>query len=88
MSESKKERRAGRAERVGPGGGASATPAGPAFSVVAAGENVVLVNTHTGQSWAMASDGGRPVWHPVAFDGSAARAPRRSDTKKAETSED
>jgi hypothetical protein len=52
--------------------------------VVASGENVVLVSTHTGQSWAMGTDGGRPVWHPVAFEAGATRAPRRPEAKKEE----
>lgn len=80
MSESKSERRAARAE-AGAGAGGP-----PTFSVVASGENVVLVNTHTGQTWAMATDGARPVWHPVGFEGSADRAPRRRAGKK-ETAE-
>jgi len=74
MSESNKERRAARPE-AGAGGP-------PTFSVVASGENVVLVNIHTGQTWAMATDGARPVWHPVAFEGAADRAPRRRAGKK------
>lgn len=74
MSESKSERRAGRGE-AGAGGP-------PTFSVVASGENVVLVNIHTGQTWAMATDGARPVWHPVGFEGAADRAPRRRGGKK------
>ncbi|MBX9702469.1 MAG: hypothetical protein K2X74_23735 [Acetobacteraceae bacterium] len=79
MSESKRERKAGRAERKD-----AATSAGaPGFTVVASGENVVLVNTHSGQSWVMGSDGGRPVWHPVTFEAGATRAPRRAEAKEA-----
>jgi hypothetical protein len=47
-----------------------------AFAVVASGENVVMINTATGQTWAMTSDGRGPVWHPVEFSGPAPRAPR------------
>jgi hypothetical protein len=83
MSESKRERRAGRADRGAASGGVAA-PQAPTFSVVASGENVVLVNTHTGQTWAMGSDGGRPLWQPVAFEAGAMRAPRRSEAKKDE----
>lgn len=79
MSETNRERRAARAEAGGGAGGP------PTFSVVASGENVVLVNTHTGQTWAMATDGARPVWHPVGFEGSADRAPRRRAGKKEAT---
>lgn len=57
----------------------------PVFQVVASGENVVMVNTVTGQTWAMTSDGARPVWHPVTFEGGAERAPRRGGGKKAGT---
>jgi hypothetical protein len=81
MSESKRERRSGRADR----GATSGAPSSPTFSVVASGENVVLVNTHTGQTWAMGTDAGRPVWHPVAFEGGAVRAPRRTEGKKGES---
>ena len=83
MSDTRKERRAGRPER-GERKEPSGTAAAPTYAVVASGENVVLVNTHSGQTWAMATDGGRPVWHPVAFEANATRAPRRSETKKAE----
>lgn len=62
-----------RAER--PARGTTAAPVAT-FAVVASGENVVMVNVFTGQTWAMASDGERPVWQPVGFDGSAPRAPR------------
>lgn len=86
MSESRKERRTGRAERSA-ARPAEAAPTGPAFAVVASGENVVMVNTHSGQTWVMTSDGGTPVWHPVAFEGSATRAPRRTGGKKAAASD-
>ena len=56
----------------------------PAFTVVASGENVVLVNVHTGQTWAMGQDAGRPIWQPVAFQGGADRAPRRTEPRKTE----
>lgn len=84
MSESRKERRSARGER------SSAAPAeasGAVFTVAASGENVVLVNLHTGQSWVMATDNGQPVWHPVTFQGSAARAPRRTEKKKSDEAE-
>ncbi len=74
-SESRKGRRSERGERTP--STAPAEPTGPAFTVAASGENVVLVNLHNGQSWVMATDNGQPVWHPVTFQGSAARAPRR-----------
>lgn len=85
MSDTKRERRAGRVERAAGAGGIP--NAGPSFTVVASGENVVLVNTHTGQTWMMTSDGGRPVWHPVAFEGMAGRAPRRTEAKPADATE-
>jgi hypothetical protein len=85
MSESRTERRAGRAERGTTA--AAAAPAFPTFSVVASGENVVLVNTTNGQSWVMTADGGRPVWHPVAFEAGATRAPRRAEPRKDDSAE-
>jgi hypothetical protein len=90
MSETRQARREERAKRrMSESGGASeaqdarAAPA-PAhsFAVVASGENVVMVNTTTGQTWAMATDGSGPVWHPVEFSGGASRAPRRGRGKK------
>lgn len=80
MSETKRERRSARAERGGPVGGSPSQH----YAVVASGENVVLVNTTTGQTWAMGHDGGRPIWQPVAFEGGAHRAPKRTDPKKGE----
>ena len=77
MSETKKERRGGRAAAAG-------ASEGPVFTVVASGENVVLVNVHTGQTWAMGHDGSRPVWQPVGFQAGADRAPRRSEARKPE----
>jgi hypothetical protein len=80
MSDAKRERRSNRAERSAGAGAAG----GSTFTVVASGENVVLVNTHTGQTWAMASDGDRAIWQPVAFAAGAERAPRRGGAKKDE----
>ena len=91
MSETRQARREERAKRrtSEPGGvpeAASDAPAAPPpahnYAVVASGENVVMVNTITGQTWAMATDGSGPVWHPVEFSGSASRAPRRGRGKK------
>lgn len=84
-SENKKERRAGRADRTSTS--APSEPTTPAYSVAASGENVVLVNLHNGQSWVMATDAGQPVWHPVTFQGSASRAPRRHEKAKKEAGE-
>jgi hypothetical protein len=84
----KGERRAARAGAAA--GAAGGVPAhhGPTFQVVASGENVVMVNTNTGQTWAMTSDGSRPVWHPVSFEAGAERAPRRSGGGKKGEAED
>jgi hypothetical protein len=78
MSDKPKQRRP---DRGAPSKEAPAS-ASPAYTVVASGENVVLVNTTTGQTWAMASDGERPVWQPVAFQAGAPRAPRRGGEAK------
>ena len=80
MSDTKRDRRSARAERGAAPGGVAA----PNYAVVASGENVVLVNTATGQTWAMGHDGGRPIWQPVAFEGGAHRAPKRTEPKKDE----
>jgi hypothetical protein len=88
------DRRAARAAAAAAAGGAAAPAAAAAagheagtFQIVASGENVVMVNTATGQTWAMTSDGARPVWHPVSFEGGAERAPRRPGGKKAASPE-
>jgi hypothetical protein len=86
MSDSRKTRRLMRDKRRSaagegePGEAAEGpeimAPAPPSFAVVASGENVVMIHTGTGQTWAMASDGRGPVWHPVEFSSPAPRAPR------------
>jgi hypothetical protein len=67
--EARRAARLGRAE--GSGGGSSSR-----FSVVAHGENVVLVDVALGRSWALALDENHLVWQPIAFAGQAERAPR------------
>lgn len=86
MSDSRKTRRLVRSKRrsASPAEGETAAAeapeigvgAGPLFAVVASGENVVMIHTMTGQTWAMASDGHGPVWHPVEFSATAPRAPK------------
>ena len=68
MSETKQARRAARAAKASSGQGRS-------YSLAAQGENVVLVETSSGRSWALSGDGA-PVWRPIGFGGSAERAPR------------
>lgn len=73
MIDTKGARQAPRAARLLP------TPAARphrGFAVVAHGENVVMVDTTNGRSWALASDEGVPVWQPIAFQAAAPRAPR------------
>ncbi len=86
MSETRDSRRTDREKRRASteGGEAAkaAAPDTPVFAVVASGENVVMVNTVTGQTWAMATDGAGPSWHPVSFSAVAPRAPRRTRAKK------
>ena len=69
MSETKEARRAARAAKSSSGQGRS-------YSLAAHGENVVMVETSSGRSWALASDDGALVWQPIAFKGTAERAPR------------
>jgi hypothetical protein len=76
MSDSTGDRAEARPERNA-ASGEPATP-GAVFQVVASGENVVMINVHTGQTWAMTTDGTRAIWHPVEFGGLASRAPLRS----------
>jgi hypothetical protein len=75
MSDSRKTRRLVRSKRRSAAAAEGESPAAeapevggaiaPLFAVVASGENVVMIHTMTGQTWAMASDGQGPVWHPA-----------------------
>jgi len=71
MSETKEGRRP-RETRGAEAGGR----AGRSFVVAAQAETVVLVDTGSGRSWALGTDGGHPVWQPIAFKGQADKAPK------------
>lgn len=69
MSETKGSRRADRAASAAAGQIRN-------FALAVHGDNVLLVETTSGRSWALASDDGELVWHPIVFRGPAERAPR------------
>jgi len=69
MSETKGAHRVARAARGG-------LDRHRSYMLAAHGENVVMVETHSGRSWALTSDDGALVWHPITFRGAAERAPR------------
>jgi len=78
MSDVRSTRRASRETKASSGGSR-------AFALAAHGENVVLVDTSNGRSWALVSDDGDLLWQPIAFRGAAERAPRVSDKGEAES---